>query len=55
MDFTFTNHSATTVDTYWMVPYRTIEAEEMDGKINVNVRIQNQKPRSLFGLIATHN
>jgi hypothetical protein len=55
MDFTFTNLSATTVDTYWMVPYRTIEAEEMDGKINVNVRIQNQKTRLLFGLIATYN
>jgi hypothetical protein len=53
--FHFHKSLATTVDTYWMVPYRTIEAEEMDGKINVNVRIQNQKTRSLFGLIAAYN
>jgi hypothetical protein len=34
MDFTFTNLSATTVDTYWMVPYRTIEADEMESEMD---------------------
>jgi hypothetical protein len=31
INFTITNLAAT-VDTYWMVPYHTIAAEEMDGK-----------------------
>ncbi len=34
MDFTFTNLSATTADTYWMVPYCTIEAEEMESEMD---------------------